>query len=993
MATITVAAFQFELSGTTVTYALLQNLSSIRLSGGRLFNTAIVPPSTEEFQSSIRKGQVEILSMPDGRRLQGLLDIGRGDLLAAEAIMTDLSRDQSLDAEVLNDLGVVYLALGDQNPVQYLNAIRILERSRQLNPTARAPRFNLVLAYRRAGLSELALTKQMEYERFERDPAWIRDLEYNDTVPSESQLAGQLVQTLSNGDESAAIVFFEKHVEALRHEASNEALNPRGEGVPSPILRFAAGRLLMDYRDFTLISMLKPLEGPFRARIVKARKLVQEGNTAYFQTNYKESLRLYDQAEGEIVGIPQGFDNLWIDLNRANSEIRLGCDGCFRAAESRLTRIISKSNAEQLRWLRAQALTTRGSDSFFTRDYGQILRMLSAASEELAEIGASRDAARAVNYLASLYYTANDLDRSFQYIHQSKILAQDNDHVRLSQLDLLAGKVAYRLGCIPCAIGFQRQAVSEARETEVPLRTASALASLATIYQSIGENDLAGQDLREIKSLLAPLPTSKDIDFINLSVNLLCSDIGLSENNLTAAKRCLQLNLDILQRLPKIIPDYYSATLLQLARVYNRSGRIDLARETFRQAADVIENNDASFAVPGLRSSFENERRNLYDSLMRFEADNGGMDAAWAYLQRYQSKLFLEFLGQMNPKVNEIHSEAVQRNQVQTLIPKDVQVVEYVMLPDRLLIWLVSNDIFVSKSVAVPRADLHKITEAFLDGMRKQEDVNAQSEKLYRLLVAPIESDLDSHRAIAIIPDQDLHRLPFPALWNGATRRYLIEDFALLESPNLTQLLTTSGLPLRNSAVAFGTLADDFSATGELSLLKRLYPSGQVFSANAANKQEFLNAMKDAEVFHYSGHSVDASNPLRSSLLLDGDHEGQNSISALDISRQHMRPNSLVVLASCDSSVGNSRDGIEMRGLTSAFLISGAGSVVGSLWLVDTVSTSRLVSDFHNGFAHGISVAEALRQGQLTFIKSGTQSSHPYFWSGFVVTGSISGLR
>jgi CHAT domain-containing protein len=86
--------------------------------------------------------------------------------------------------------------------------------------------------------------------------------------------------------------------------------------------------------------------------------------------------------------------------------------------------------------------------------------------------------------------------------------------------------------------------------------------------------------------------------------------------------------------------------------------------------------------------------------------------------------------------------------------------------------------------------------------MRKQEDVKAQSEKLYRFLIAPIEADLDPHRAIAIIPDQDLHRLPFPALWKEATRRYLIEDFALLESPNLTQLLATSGKPVRTSAVA-----------------------------------------------------------------------------------------------------------------------------------------------------------------------------------------------
>ena len=114
-------------------------------------------------------------------------------------------------------------------------------------------------------------------------------------------------------------------------------------------------------------------------------------------------------------------------------------------------------------------------------------------------------------------------------------------------------------------------------------------------------------------------------------------------------------------------------------------------------------------------------------------------------------------------------------------------------------------------------------------------------------------------------------------------------------------------------------------------------------------------------------------------------------MTAVDISRRRMPANSVVVLASCDSSVGNSRDGIGMRGLTSAFLISGAGSVVGSLWLVEAESTSRLVLRFHQGFAgEGLPVAEALRNAQLAFIKEG---AHPYYWSGFVVTGNTSALK
>jgi CHAT domain-containing protein len=83
-----------------------------------------------------------------------------------------------------------------------------------------------------------------------------------------------------------------------------------------------------------------------------------------------------------------------------------------------------------------------------------------------------------------------------------------------------------------------------------------------------------------------------------------------------------------------------------------------------------------------------------------------------------------------------------------------------------------------------------------------------------------------------------------------------------------------------------------------------------------------------------------------------------------------------------------------MRGLTSAFLIGGAGSVVGSLWPVETSSTTELMIRFHRAFATAeMPVAQALRLAQLSFLKTFPQRSHPYYWSAFVVTGNFSAIR
>jgi CHAT domain-containing protein len=161
------------------------------------------------------------------------------------------------------------------------------------------------------------------------------------------------------------------------------------------------------------------------------------------------------------------------------------------------------------------------------------------------------------------------------------------------------------------------------------------------------------------------------------------------------------------------------------------------------------------------------------------------------------------------------------------------------------------------------------------------------------------------------------------------------------------------------------------------------------------DKPSFLTSLNKAAVFHYAGHSAtDAVDPLRSSILLDGNRPGPNSVTAVDISQQRLSNNALVILSSCDSSVGNSRDGIGVRGLTSAFLIAGAGSVVGSLWPVEASSTADLMIRFHQAYAKsGLPVAKALREAQLSFLKTFPERSNPYYWSGFVVTGNFSTLR
>src|SRR5206468_10337094 len=135
-------------------------------------------------------------------------------------------------------------------------------------------------------------------------------------------------------------------------------------------------------------------------------------------------------------------------------------------------------------------------------------------------------------------------------------------------------------------------------------------------------------------------------------------------------------------------------------------------------------------------------------------------------------------------------------------------------------------------------------------------------------------------------------------------------------SPSLTHLLATSrDQPRRDAIVEFGSQNGDSWELKELSALASIYPNATTFAGQEVDKSNFLAAMSKAAVFHYAGHSAtDAVDPLRSSILLDGNRSGPNSVTAVDISERRLARNAVVVLSSCDSSVGNSRDGVGVRG-------------------------------------------------------------------------------
>jgi CHAT domain-containing protein len=314
------------------------------------------------------------------------------------------------------------------------------------------------------------------------------------------------------------------------------------------------------------------------------------------------------------------------------------------------------------------------------------------------------------------------------------------------------------------------------------------------------------------------------------------------------------------------------------------------------------------------------------------------------------------------------------------------------MLRNHLLTWVISKDHFQCRSTPVSANQLREKINSFLSQLTQRQATEQSSRDLYDVLVQPISEFLDSTRPVAVIPDGDLYRLPFSALQSREDGRYWVETTPILESPSVTYLFSGSEVrSLNGDHVAFGSRIQDAFINAELNILRDIESGIRLKVGTEVTKEVFLKALGDHSLVYYAGHSAfDMRNALQSAILLDGGRPGSNAVSALDIMKQQIARNALIILSSCETSTGNTIDGAGIRGLTSAFLVGGAGSVIGSIWPVESSGTMQLMSAvFKFLVEQHRSIINSLQAAQIQMIHH-SPYEHPYYWSGFVVTGNLS---
>lgn len=533
--------------------------------------------------------------------------------------------------------------------------------------------------------------------------------------------------------------------------------------------------------------------------------------------------------------------------------------------------------------------------------------------------------------------------------------------------------------------------------------------------------------------------------------------------------------------------------LTNLASLYHRMGNQDQALTTYEAAITLIESLRARVSANSARIGFFATMLHTYQGMVQLLLERGEAPQAFAYVERVRARTFIELLAQraVRPALDiaqlgeqemrlrhalqqayllpdadataiaaleaELQTTvaAIARHRpaypdLRTVAPLTCEGVQS-RLPHHwaLLTYFAIDDVFWAFVITYERVRVHRlpltvpqVRQAFgedglLYNMAPSTDPAGRLrfnrvwllEQLYQGLLAPCRHDLQGKTTLCIVPNDQLHYLPFHALtWrtDQDEMRVLADDFQIFYAPSATVLLThclgkTSQAKAAGVALGYNGAGLHYAEAEAAGIAQTLHGLG--LTGVAASRAALLACAESMRLIHLSCHgSFNAASPLASYVLL-----ADGPLSVADIFEKIRLQADLVTLAACETGRSHVARGDELIGLVRSIIYAGAPSVVVCLWSVDELSTRIFMDHFYRLLQQGYTKLAALTLAQqwlrqlsaqelLTILTTYgepdpaqqvarllqlTQSTaqarppterkvfaHPYFWAAFELVGA-----
>jgi CHAT domain-containing protein len=345
---------------------------------------------------------------------------------------------------------------------------------------------------------------------------------------------------------------------------------------------------------------------------------------------------------------------------------------------------------------------------------------------------------------------------------------------------------------------------------------------------------------------------------------------------------------------------------------------------------------------------------------------------------------------------------------------------------ERLLLAYVVGRTGVERVELGARDEVRKGVVAFRNALdRSQPDFTGpqlEAAKHVRQLV-PL---LRNATKLFVVPDGDLHSMPWAALPGSKPNSFFVEEKSVVLVPHAERLITaktarrsSEGL-LVAGGIDYAGLKDWKPLTGSLGEARSVAqlhdrvskdPSN-LLTGRDASEERLLTMMPRRRIVHLATHgffSGDALgrgfdipelvSELESGLVTapprDNERGRDQFLTAQEIQQLDLTGVELVVLSACRTGLGTVKSGQGTVGLLAALERAGVEGAITTLWPVRDEETKTFMNAFYQHlWQNRLSPAAALRATQLNCIReqirtsSGASLAHPKNWAGFVLTGT-----
>lgn len=535
----------------------------------------------------------------------------------------------------------------------------------------------------------------------------------------------------------------------------------------------------------------------------------------------------------------------------------------------------------------------------------------------------------------------------------------DNQFALAGSMGTLANAL-FEVGQTADALAMADSAVARCRAVEDPSLLGSALQGRGRQRHYVGRYEQSLVDFREAHQILSRagdlrVTASNDLDWADALLSL---------------GRCEEAQELVEDALEALRPINDQSALLWgqcvAARITARCGERGDARRQLRATIEHLEAVRDSIPDELSRADAFRMAGGAYTDLAWLEVEAGNHEAAWRAVESSSARVLRDAIG------GEELSSATSLAALQRSLGEiDAVALQYgYPTVDRLVACVITP----SSARAFPlriepgfRSDLASSLALMASGASDEES-RPVLQRVSQVLMAPLADALaEAGQRLVVFPG-GLTGMPLEALRMGVDS-HLGERFALSYCPSATAFLLLQKRPVSQGAVVVfadpGVSTDASrselavrSARMNLTPLPQARAEGEAIGkgnellvGEEATRSAFFDRAGRAAVLHLATHaSVDAIHPELSGIVLAG--RGGDLLTTSDLESLSINAD-LVSLSGCETAGGYLSTGEGAFGLTRAFLVAGARSVVSSWWDVEDSAARHFMELFYDGLRRG----------------------------------------